>query len=248
MGKLDGKVAVITGASRGIGAAIARRLASEGARVAVNYAHSEQGAAQVAAAIRSAGGEALLVRADVTQEPQVQQLFEQVQERFGRLDILVNNAGLLEQRPLAELDQAHFQRVFETNVWGTALCCKHAALRLQAGGRIINLSSILARTPFPGTALYSASKAAVESVTRVLAAELGARSITVNAVSPGLVETEMALEAMPSEVRSHLARLTPLGRNGAPADVADLVSFLASEDSHWLTGQSLSASGGFAMY
>lgn len=248
MGKLDGKVAVITGASRGIGAAVARRLASEGARVAINYAHSEQAAVQVAAAIRAAGGEALLVRADVTQEPQVQQLFEQVQERFGRLDILVNNAGLLEQRPVAELDYAHFQRLFDTNVWGMALCCKHAAPRLQTGGRVVNLSSILARTPFSGTGLYAASKAAVESLTRVLASELGARSITVNAVAPGLVETEMAQQAMPPEVHAHLARLTPLGRNGQPTDVADLVAFLASEDSHWLTGQALSTSGGFAMY
>jgi 3-oxoacyl-[acyl-carrier protein] reductase len=247
MGKLEGKVAVVTGASRGIGAAIARRLASEGARVAINYRHGEEAAVQVAATIRSAGGEALLVRADVTQEPQVQQLFEQVQERFGRLDILVNNAGVLEQRPLGEVEQAHFQRLFDTNVWGMALCCKHAAPRLQANGRIVNLSSILARTPFSGTALYSASKAAVECLTRVLAAELGARSITVNAVAPGLVETDKA-STIPPEVFAHLARLTPLGRNGQPADVADMVAFLASEDSHWLTGQALSTSGGFAMY
>jgi 3-oxoacyl-[acyl-carrier protein] reductase len=247
MGKLEGKVAIVTGASRGIGAAIAQRLATEGARVVINYARNEQAASQVASAIHAAGGEALLVRANVSDEDQVEQLFQKVDERFGRLDILINNAGTMEGRSLGDSDRALFQHLFDLNVWSAVSCSKQAVRRLQAGGRIINLGSLLARQPFPNTGLYAATKGAVEALTRALAVELGPRGITVNAVSPGLVETDLALP-LPPEVKAFTAQMTPLQRNGRPTDVADVVAFLASEEARWITGQSLCASGGYTMY
>jgi 3-oxoacyl-[acyl-carrier protein] reductase len=247
MRRLNGKVAIVTGASRGIGAAIARRLGQEGARVAINFLRSEQAAAQVAEEIRGAGGQALLVRADVADEAQLQRLFEEVDRAFGRLDILVNNAGQAQSRPLEQVDRAHYQQVLATNLWGPVECCRLAVRRLRAGGRIINVTSLAARMSLSGFSMYSAAKAGVEALTRVLATELGARGITVNAVAPGLVETDMAV-VLPEAARLDLVGHTPLGRPGQPADVADLVAFLASEDSHWLTGQTLNASGGYTMY
>lgn len=247
MRPLNGKVAIITGASRGIGAAIARRLGREGARVAINFLRSEQAATRVAEEIRASGGQALLVRADVADEAQVQRLFEEVDRAFGRLDILVNNAGQAHPRLLEQVDRAHYQQVLATNLWGAVECCRLAVRRLKAGGRIINVTSLAARMSLPGFSMYSASKAGVEALTRVLATELGPRGITINSVAPGLVETDMAV-VLPKEAQQDLVAHTPLGRPGQPADVADLVAFLASEDSHWLTGQTLNASGGYTMY
>ena len=244
---LEQKVAIVTGASRGIGAATARRLAADGARVVVNYARNEEAAHQVVTSIQAAGGEALAVRADVGEEAQVRQLFEKTAERFGRLDILVNNAGLFERQPLEGIDRAHFQRLVDVNLWAVVTATQEAAKRFAPqGGRIINMVSVSARQGFPRAGIYSATKGAVEAFTRVAANELGPRGVTVNALLIGTIETDMLAGATPQFVQALVAK-TPLGRMGQPADVADVVAFLASEDARWVTGQVLGVSGGLAM-
>jgi 3-oxoacyl-[acyl-carrier protein] reductase len=245
MSRLQGKVAVVTGGSRGIGKAIAVRLAKDGAAVVVNYAKSAGQAKEVVAAIEAAGGRAAAVGADIAKPEDVRRLFEETLKRFGRLDILVNNAGVYEMKALEEINEAHYERLFSTNVRGPLFAMQEAARRIgSGGGRIINISSVAARAALAGSAIYSATKAALESLTRCLATELGPRQITVNAVAPGTTDTEMFREGVPAEMQKAMIKSTPLGRLGTPKDIADLVAFLASDDGRWLTGQTIDTSGG----
>ena len=247
MGKLDNKVAIVTGASRGIGAAIARRCAADGARVVVNYARNEKNAADLVSAIRTAGGQAIAIQADVSDDAQVQRLFEEAHREYGRLDILVNNAAILEVRPLEVLDRATFLRLVDVNVWSLFITSREAARRFgDGGGRIINFSSSGARQGMAAFAAYAATKAGVEAATRCLAAELGPRKVTVNAIAPAMVDTDMTA-FVPGETRQVVAQMTPLGRIGQPSDFAGVVAFLASDDSAWITGQVIPVNGGYLM-
>ncbi|WP_438029571.1 SDR family NAD(P)-dependent oxidoreductase [Sorangium sp. So ce233] len=244
-GKLDGKVAIVTGASRGIGAAVARRLASDGAAVVLSYAREEKAAMEVVAAVRAAGGRASAFRADVADASQIAALFDRAIAEHGRLDILVNNAGVFSTRTLLEVDEAHYEAVFNVNVRGVLLATQEAARRMgDAGGRIINISSIVARSPRPTGSVYSASKAAIDALTRCHAAELGRRGITVNSVAPGLVDTDMISPIVQLPAVQGRIKASALGRLGEPADVADAVAFLASDDARWVTGHVLEVSGG----
>ena len=243
MGKLDGKVALVTGSSRGIGAAIARRLAADGASVVVNYAKSPDAAAAVVRQIEAAGGRAKAVKADVSDPAQVGPLFEAADEAFGRLDVLVNNAGVADRGALEDVDAAHIDKLFDLNVRGLLLCCKEGVRRLGEGGTIINVSSNVPRMAIPGLSAYTATKGAVDAITRVLAAELGPRKITVNAVCPGLTETDLTKD-YPPEARAHVISQTALRRLGKPEDIADVVAFLASDDARWVTGELVGATGG----
>ncbi len=246
--KLTGKVAVVTGASKGIGAAIAGQLADEGAAVVVNYASSKEGAERVVAAITGKGGRAIAVGADVAKPADIQRLFAETKKAFGRLDILVNNAGIYEFAPLQEVTPAHFHKQFDLNVLGLILTTQEAVKHMgQGGGSIINISSVVSTAGTPTAAVYSATKAAVDAVTRSLAKELGPRKIRVNAVNPGMVETEgvHAAGLSSSDFRKQIEAQTPLGRIGQPQDVAPAVVFLASDDSAWITGETLFITGGF---
>ena len=242
---MTGKVALVTGASRGIGRAVAERLARDGVCVVVNYARSTEQAEQVVAGIRDRGGEASALQADLGQPEQIRLLFERTIQHCGRLDILVNNAGAYEARPLERTDEAHYAAVFDVNVRGVLLASREAAHHFgDQGGRIINLSSGAARAAVPGGSVYAASKAAVEALTRCHAAELGPRGITVNAVAPGFTESDMLDVALPTQARETMIALTALGRLGRPEDIADVVAFLASDDARWITGETIGASGG----
>lgn len=244
-GRLEGKVAIVTGASRGIGASIAQRLAADGATVVVNYAQSEKRAMELVATIRSSGGRASAIQANMAEPSAIRALFERAEAAHGRLDILVNNAGVAPQRPLETIDEAYYAEIFDINVRGVLLATREAARRFgEGGGRIINISSFLARRPYPGCSVYTASKAAVDALTRCHAAELGPRGITVNAVSPGTVDTEMLRSGASAPVIQAMIQATALGRLGAPEDIADVVAFLASHDGRWITGQIIEASGG----
>lgn len=247
MGKLKDRVAVVTGASKGIGASIAKHLAAEGAAVVVNYASSRAGADRVVAEITREGGRAIAVQADLARPSDIARLFAEALDAFGRLDILVNNAGVYEFLPLEEITEEHFHRQFNVNVLGLLLASKEAAKHFgDAGGRIVNVSSIASRVMPPNTSVYTATKAAVDAITGVLAKELGPRGIRVNAVNPGMVETEgvHAAGIMESDFRKETEAKTPLGRIGQPQDIAPTVVFLASEDSGWVTGETLLVAGG----
>lgn len=245
MNKLINRIAVVTGASRGIGAAIARRLAAEGAKVLVNYVQTEQAALQVVAGIKARGGEAVAVRADMTDLEQIKGLFGKVLETFDRLDILVNNAGTFEMRSLEQIDEMHYARTFTVNVRAVLFATQEAARHFGGeGGCIINLSSIAARLSMPGGSVSAASKAAVEALTRCHAAELGPRGIRVNAVAPGATETDIG-RWQPPELRDQIIKATALGRVGTPDDIADVVAFLASDDARWITGKVIDADGGY---
>ena len=249
MGKLTGKVAVVTGASKGIGAAIAERLAADGASVAINYATSKEDAEALAERIRGNGGKAKAIHADIGNPSQAKPFVDAAVKEFGRLDILVNNAGKFHIGPIGTVDEADVRSQFAVNVDGPIFATQAAASHFSTeGGRVINVSSIAATHPLPGLSVYSATKAALDALTRVWAAELGPRGITVNAVAPGLVDTAMlraATAPMGGEeaVKGMVAR-TPLGRLGTTSDVADVVAFLASPDARWVTGQVVEASGG----
>lgn len=247
MKRLEGKVALVTSGSRGIGAAIARRLAEEGARLVVSYARDEAAAARVSAEINEKWSEAAVVQADVRQAEGVERLFTRAQERFGRLDIVVQNAGVFGLRPLGQIDEAHVSDMLDINVRSVIFGLQEAARVLGPGGRIISLSSVLARQPSPGTLVYAASKAAVEALTRAAAVELAPRGITVNAVAPGLTDTDMVRGNLPPDVIAAAASTIPLGRIARPDDIADVVVFLASDAARWLTGQVLEAGGGACM-
>jgi len=240
------RVALVTGGSRGIGAAIVRRLARDGFAVAINYASSAHEADALAAEIRDAGGRALAVRADVSKAAEVTALFDQVQAELGRIDVLVNSAGVLSVQPLADTTDEQFERTFDINTRGTFNTLRAAATRLADGGRVVNVSSTTIALNLPGYAIYIGSKAAVESFTHVFSKELRGRQITVNAVAPGPVATELFLKGKSPELIEHFTKLPPLERLGQPEDVAGVVSFLAGPDSGWVNGQILRANGGIA--
>ena len=246
MSKLTGKVAVVTGASKGMGAAIAKALAAEGASVVVNYASSKAGADKTVDEIFKTGGKAVAVAGDVSKTAEAQGIIDAAIQHYGRLDILVNCSGVYEFAPLEAVTEEGFHKQFNINVLGLLLVTQAAAKHLGEGGSIINIGSVVSRTTPPTTAVYSATKGAVDAITGVLSRELGPRKIRVNAICPGLVETEGTHSGgmMGSEFEGMMIAQTPLGRVGQPHDIAAIAVFLASDDSGWLTGEHLIASGG----
>ena len=247
MSRLKNKVAVVTGASKGIGAGIAKALAAEGASVVVNYASSKEGADRVVAEIAEKGGKAVAVQGDVAKSSDVQRIFAETKKAFGRLDVLVNNAGVYQFAPLAEITEEQFHRQFNTNVLGLILATQEAAKFFGAeGGSIINIGSTASQITPPTTAVYTATKGAVDAVTHVLAKELGPQKIRVNSINPGMVETEgvHTLGILGTDFQKQFEAQTPLGRIGQPTDIGPIAVFLASSDSGWLTGETLLASGG----
>src|SRR5713226_7483693 len=245
--KLTNKVAVVTGASKGIGAEIARELAAAGAAVVVNYATSRDGADKVVAEIIGSGGKAAAVQGDVAKAEDVERLFAETKRKFGPIDVLVNNAGVYQFSPIEQISEEEFHREFNTNVLGVLLATREAVKHFgPSGGSIINLGSVVSRIAPPDSAIYVATKSAVDGITRVLAKELGPRKIRVNSINPGVVETEGTRSAgiIGSDFERQAVRLTPLGRIAQPSDIAPVAVFLASEDSAWVTGETLLASGG----
>jgi len=245
--KLDGKVAVVTGASKGIGASIALHLAAEGAAVVVNYSSSKEGADRIVGEINGNGGRAIAVQANLAKEPDVRRLFAETKKAFGRLDVLVNNAGVYEFKPLEQITADHFHRMYDVNVLGLVLATQEAVkLFGERGGSVINISSVAATAAPPTGSLYSGTKAAVDAVTRSLAQELGSKKIRVNSLNPGMVETEGFRSAGigESDFRKQVEAQTPLGRIGQPKDIAPVAVFLASDDSAWITGETIYVAGG----
>lgn len=246
MTSLKDKVALITGSSRGIGAEIARMLATAGAKVVINYAGNKQAADKVVTDINDNGGEAIAIKADVSNVAQVAALFDSTISHFGKLDILVNNAGLIVYKTIQNTTDGDFDRIFAVNVKGTFNTLRQAASRLGDGGRVINFSSSTTRLMMPTYGVYCATKGAVEQLTRVFAKEVGIRNITVNSVSPGPTNTELFTEGKSEDVIDRLASMSALGRIGEPTDIARVVLFLASEEASWVTGQNIGANGGLA--
>ena len=249
MSELNGKVAVVTGASKGIGAAIARGLAAEGAAVVVNYASSRDDAERVVAEIKGNGGKAISFKADVSKASEVEKLFAETRKAFGSLDVLVNNADVYRFAPLEDLTEDEFHRQFNINVLSTLLAAREALKYFGSdGGSVINISSIASQTPMPAAVVYSATKGALDTATRVLAKELGPKKIRVNAINPGGVETESARELgmIGSDLEKQMVARTPLGRLGQPNDIAKVAVFLASPASGWMTGETIAVGGGFS--
>ena len=247
MDRLQGKVAVVTGASKGIGAGIARALAAEGAAVVVNYSSDKAGAEKAVSTITAAGGKAIAVQGDVAKAADVERIFAAARQSYGKLDILVNNAGVFVFAPLDAITEEEFHRHYNTNVLGTILCTREAARHFgDRGGSVVNITSIASTGSMPGSAVYSSTKGAVDAITRVLAAELAPRKIRVNAVAPGMVETEgvNALGILDTDMGKAMIAQIPMGRLGQPEDIAKVVVFLASDESGWMTGDRLVASGG----
>jgi 3-oxoacyl-[acyl-carrier protein] reductase len=249
MKKLEGKVAVVTGASKGIGAAIARHLAAEGAAVVVNYASSKKGADVVVADITEKGGRAVAVQGDVSNKAEIERLFTETKKAFGRLDVLVNNAGIFEFSPLEGVTEEHFHKQFNLNVLGLLLTTQEALKYFdKAGGSVINISSVVSTLAPANASVYSATKGAVDTITKSLSKELGSRKIRVNAINPGMVVTEgtetLGITGAESEMRKHTEAETPLGRIGQPKDIAGAAVFLASSDSDWISGETWVIAGG----
>jgi 3-oxoacyl-[acyl-carrier protein] reductase len=246
-GKLNGKVAVVTGASKGIGAGIAKHLAAEGAAVVVNYATSKEGADRVVDEITKRGGKAIAVRAHIATKKEVERLFAETKKAFGQLDILVNNAGVYQFAPLEQVTEDEFHRQFNTNVFGLILTIQQAAQHFgREGGSVINVSSVASTATPPAAAVYAGTKAAVDAITRVLAKELGPKKIRVNAINPGPVETDGFQDGgfSGSDFEKQAIAQTPLGRIGRPNDIAPVAVFLASSDSAWVTGETIRVTGG----
>src|SRR5436190_7193290 len=245
--KLDGKVAIVTGASKGIGAAIAKALGAEGASVVVNYSSSKADGEKVAKEIASDGGKAVAMHANLSKREEVQRLFAESKKAFGRLDILVNNAGIYEFSPLETLTEEHFHKQFNLNVLGLLLTTQEAAKYFGDNASVINVSSVVSTLGLPNASVYSATKGAVDALTRSLAAEFGPRRVRVNAIRPGMVETEGVHTAgiSESDMRKQVEAQTPLGRIGQPQDIATAAVFLASSESSWITGETLMISGGY---
>lgn len=247
--KLSGKVAVVTGASKGIGAEIARQMAAAGAAVVVNYATSKSGADQVVADIQGAGGKAIAVQGDISSEADIVQLFAETKKQLGRVDVLVNNAGVYNFTPLEAVTSEEYHRQFNLNVLGLLLATKEAAKHFdEKGGSVINIGSVVSKAAIPNSSIYSATKAAVDSFTRTISVELGPKRIRVNSLSPGMVETEGTTTAgithADGEFRKVIEQTTPLGRIGQVDDIAPVAVFLASDDSKWVTGETIYVSGG----
>lgn len=246
--KLANKVAVVTGASKGIGAAIARQLAAEGAGVVVNYATSKEGADRVVAEITKGGGKAIAVQGDVSKPKEIERLFAETKKAFGRVNILVNNAGIYEFSPVGSITEGQFHKHYDLNVLGLILTTQEAAKYFDGeGGSVVNISSLVSTLAPPNLAVYNGTKGAVDSITRTLAKELGPRKIRVNAINPGVVETEgtQATGIANGDFRKQVESQTPLGRIGQPEDIAPAAVFFASDDSSWITGETLVISGGF---
>src|SRR5579864_6613953 len=240
MSDLKGKVAVVTGASKGIGAGIARALGAAGAAVVVNYASDKAGAEKAVADIKAKGGQAIAVKGDVSKQADVKKLFDETRKSFGKLDVLVNNAGVYKFAPIEETSEAEYQRQFGTNVLGPLLATREALpLFGSEGGSVINISSIVSRMGIPGSAIYAGTKGALDTITQVLASELGPRKIRVNSINPGMVETEGAhsVGVIGSDLQKNVEASAPLGRIGQPDDVAKVAVFLASDEAGWLTGE-----------
>jgi 3-oxoacyl-[acyl-carrier protein] reductase len=246
MSKLQGKVAVVTGASKGIGAAIAKSLAAEGASVVVNYASSKSGADAVVDAIQKAGGKAVAAAGDVSKNADAEGIIDAAIKNYGRLDILVNNSGVYEFSPIENVTEESFHRMFNINVLGLLLTTKAALKHIGEGGSIINIGSVVSRITPPASSVYTGTKGAVDAITGVLARELGPRKIRVNTLNPGMIETEGVHTAgfLGGDLEKTLVAQTPLGRIGQPKDIASIAVFLASDDSGWLTGEQLLAGGG----
>jgi 3-oxoacyl-[acyl-carrier protein] reductase len=246
MSKLKGKVAVVTGASKGIGAAIAKSLAAEGASVVVNYASSKTGAKTVVDSITAAGGKAVAVGGDVSKAPEAQGIIDAAIKNYGRLDILVNNSGVYEFSPIENVTEEGFHKMFNINVLGLLLTTQAALKHIGEGGSIINVGSVVSRVTPPASSVYTGTKGAVDAITGVLARELGPKKIRVNALNPGMVETEGTHTAgfLGTDFETALVSQTPLGRLGQPGDIASIAVFLASDDSGWLTGEHILAGGG----
>jgi 3-oxoacyl-[acyl-carrier protein] reductase len=246
MGKLDGKIALVTGASKGIGAGVALSLAKEGAAVAVNYASDREGAGRVVGKIKAAGGKAIAVQGSVTSSVEIDRFFNETEKQLGKVDVLVNNAGVYVWLPLQDVNEKEFHRQFDTNVLGLLLTSKRAAKQFgEKGGCIINIGSVASTLTPPESSIYAATKGAVDSITRVLAKELGPRNIRVNSINPGVTDTEgaRAMDAY-EQIATSMKALTPLGRTGMPEDIGLIAAFLASDDARWLTGEIIFGSGG----
>ena len=245
MGKLTGKVAVVTGASKGIGAGIAKALGRKGASVVVNYASDKGGAERVVKDIEHGGGEAIAVGARVSKADEIEHLFAETKKAFGKVDILVNNAGVYAFSPVESIEESEIDRMFDTNVKGLLLATKAAVGLFPAeGGNVVNIGSVVSESTPPGSSIYSATKGAVDVITRVLAKELGPKKIRVNAVNPGLTVTEGNEFMRESEMEQQMVAQTPLGRLGKPDDIAEVVAFVASDEARWVTGALLQAGGG----
>jgi 3-oxoacyl-[acyl-carrier protein] reductase len=246
-GKLNGKVAVVTGASKGIGAEIAKQLAAEGAAVVVNYASSKSDADKVVDKIAKAGGKAVAVQANVATKAEVERLFSTAKKAFGKVDVLINNAGVYDWSPIEEITEGQFHKHFDVNVLGLLLVTQEAVKQFDSsGGSIINISSTVTSLTPPNSSVYTGTKGAVDAITRTLAKELGPRNIRVNAINPGMVETEGVIAAgfNEGELRKGIEAQTPLGRIGQPEDIAPAAVFFASDDSKWVTGETLRVAGG----
>jgi 3-oxoacyl-[acyl-carrier protein] reductase len=246
MSKLTGKVAVVTGASKGIGAGIARALGAAGASVVVNYASDKAGAEKAVADIKAKGGKAIAVQGDVSKADDVKRLFAESSKAFGKLDVLVNNAGVFKFTPITEVTEEDFHRHYNINVWGLLQTTREALPHLNDGGSIINISSVVTRMSIPGSAVYAGTKGAVDTITQVLAAELGPRRIRVNSINPGMVESEGTHTAgfIGGDFQSHIEQTAPLGRIGQPDDIARVAVFLAGDDAGFVTGEKIAVSGG----
>lgn len=245
--KLDGKIALVTGGSRGIGAGIAARLAADGARVAVSYVSNQAAADKVVKEIAELGGQAIAIKADVASAQDNEKLIAEVSKAWGKIDILVNNAGVYEQAPIDKVTLEHYDRVFNVNVKGVIATTIAALPHLNDGGRIINISSGAADATMAGASVYSATKSALDTLSRIWAHDLGKRQITVNSVSPGVTMTDMMKDGLPAESQQYFIEKTALGRLGEPADIADVVAFVASNDARWITGRVINVDGGIAI-
>ncbi|WP_445491706.1 SDR family oxidoreductase [Niallia sp. 03133] len=243
--KLTGKVAIVTGASRGIGREIAETLAAEGAKVVINYVSSPAKAEEVAAEIHQNDGEAVAIQADISAVSEVEKLFQETIKAFGKIDILVNNAGIMITKPIVSITEEDFDKMFAINVKGTFFACQQAAKYMEENGRIINFSTSVAGQIFPAYSVYAGSKGAVEQFTRQLAKEFGPKGITINAVAPGPVNTELFTVGKTEEQIEGIRRMNAFGRLGEPEDIAGAVVFLASKDSQWISGQTIRVNGGF---
>lgn len=245
--RFEGKVAIVTGGSKGIGAEIARHLAGEGASVVVNYSSSKEGADKVVSEIIKKGGKAIAIHANLTNHQSIKDLFAKTKEAYGKLDVLINNAGIYDFVPLELISVDHFHSIFDLNVLALLLATQEAVKHFGASGSIVNISSVASTAGVPASAVYSASKASVDAITKVLAKELGPKNIRINNVNPGIIDTEGTQSGgfMEGEFRDHVLAQTPMGRTGIPHDVAPAVAFLASDEASWITGETLFITGGF---